>query len=76
MCLHHQAEINRLTAEKKFSYIRTFKSAPGLAFTNKIWGQEGRGNLGGFGDAVEMMADLQLDQMLAELREGSEEFIE
>ena len=71
MCLHHQAEINRLTAEKKFSYFRTFKSAPGLAFTNKIWGQEGgRGNL------VEMMADLQLDQMLAELREGSEEFIE
>ena len=47
-----------------------------MAFTNKIWTQEGEETFSGYGAAVKMMEDLQLDKMLAELREGSVEYNE
>ena len=84
--MHHQAEISRLIAQKReTSFFRTFNPAPttpGGFLSTDIWCQEGQAHHYSAdmmkeefcGDTVEMMQNLQLDQMLADLREGSVEF--
>ena len=69
-CLYHQAELSRLTAEKmELPSIRIFKPLPGPNFTNQMRSQERA-----YEEVVERLGDLELDQMLAELREGSVEY--
>jgi len=59
--LHHQAEISRLTAEKKKAPdTRSYKPPPGLAFTKTIWTHDGGELLSGYGEAVQRMGDIQL----------------
>ena len=88
-CLHHQAEIIRLTAERE-EVTRRFESTPGRTFADRNWTAErfGRQDAGqpsdkmmmtsdcfsGYREALEMMEELELEKMLADLREGSVEF--
>ena len=69
-CLYHQAELSRLTAEKlELPSIRIFKPLPGANFISQMKSPERA-----YEEVVERLGDLELDQMLAELREGSVEY--
>ena len=88
-CLHHQAEIIRLTAKKE-EVTRRFEPTPGLTIadrnrTPERFGIQDPGQpsdkmmmtsdcFSGYREAQEMMEELELEKMLADLREGSVEF--
>ena len=86
-CLHHHSEIIRLTAEKE-ELSRSTKPSPGLTFTNRFWTPEGVGRhhagqlsdkmmtrecFSEYRETLEMEEELELEKMLADLREGSVE---